>query len=90
MSVLWSLDSVRLGTLLVSVQDRCMVCAKCTIGTETILDASMVLQVTRLKCKLVLVYLEIVLILTQDRCTVCAKHTISSKITSDAPNCTLR
>jgi hypothetical protein len=30
---------VRLETVLVLVQDRCMVCAKCTIGSEIILDA---------------------------------------------------
>jgi hypothetical protein len=30
---------VRLKTVLVSVQDRCMVCAKCTIGLEIVLDA---------------------------------------------------
>ena len=30
---------VRLGTVLVSVQDRCMVCAKCIIGSEIVLDA---------------------------------------------------
>ena len=36
-------------------------------------------KVTRLKCKLVLVCLEIVLVLTQDRCTVCAEHTIGSE-----------
>ena len=36
--------SVRLEIVLVSVQDRCMVCAKRTIGLETILDAPMVLQ----------------------------------------------
>ena len=35
--------SVRLETMLVSGQDRCMVCAKRTIGSETILDAPMVL-----------------------------------------------
>ena len=35
--------SVRLEMVLVSVQDRCMVCAKRTIGPETILDAPMVL-----------------------------------------------
>jgi len=29
--------------VLVSVQDRCMVCTKRTIGSETILDAPMVL-----------------------------------------------
>ena len=28
-----------LETVLVSVQDRCMVCAKCTIGLQIILDA---------------------------------------------------
>ena len=31
------------GTVLVLVQDRCKVCAKRTIGSETVLDASMVL-----------------------------------------------
>ena len=35
--------SVRLETVLVSVQDRCMVCFKCTIGSKTVLDAPMVL-----------------------------------------------
>ena len=35
--------SVCLEMVLVSVQDRCMVCAKHTIGPETILDAPMVL-----------------------------------------------
>ena len=35
--------SVSLEMVLVSVQDRCMVCAKHTIGPETVLDASMVL-----------------------------------------------
>jgi hypothetical protein len=34
---MWNLVSVRLETVLVSVQDRCMVCAKCTIGSEIIL-----------------------------------------------------
>ena len=33
---------VRLEMVLVSVQDRCVVCAKRTIGPETILDAPMV------------------------------------------------
>ena len=35
--------SVRLEMVLVSVQDRCMVCTKRTIGPETVLDAPMVL-----------------------------------------------
>ena len=37
--VMWNLVSVRLETVLVSVQDRCMVCAKRTIGSEIVLDA---------------------------------------------------
>jgi hypothetical protein len=31
--VLWNLSSIRLDTVLVSVQDRCMVCARCTVGS---------------------------------------------------------
>ena len=34
---------VRLEMVLESGQDRCMVCAKRTIGSETVLDAPMVL-----------------------------------------------
>jgi hypothetical protein len=37
--VVWNLISVYLEIVLVSVQDRCMVCAKHTIGLEIILDA---------------------------------------------------
>ena len=39
MWVVWNLISVRLETMLVSVQDSCMVCAKRTIGSEIVLDA---------------------------------------------------
>ena len=34
---------VHLEMVLVSLHDRCIVCAKCTIGLETVLDAPMVL-----------------------------------------------
>ena len=34
-----NLVSVRSETVLVSVQDSCMVCTKCTIGSEIVLDA---------------------------------------------------
>jgi hypothetical protein len=37
--VVWNLVSVRLEIVLVSVQDRCTVCTKRTIGLEIILDA---------------------------------------------------
>ena len=40
---MWNLVLVRLEAVLVSVQDRCMVCAKRNIGSETVLDAPMVL-----------------------------------------------
>jgi hypothetical protein len=39
MWVLWNLALVRLETELASVQDRCMVCVKRTIGSKIILDA---------------------------------------------------
>ena len=41
--VMWNLISVSLETVFLSVQDRCMVCAKRTLGLETVLDAPMVL-----------------------------------------------
>ena len=37
--VLWNLVSVRLEIVLVSVQDRCAIFTKRTIGSEIILDA---------------------------------------------------
>ena len=35
----WKLVSVHLETVLILMQDRCMVCAEYTIGSEIILDA---------------------------------------------------
>ena len=43
MWVLWNLVSDRLEIVLVSVDDRCTVCAKRTIGSDIILNALMVL-----------------------------------------------
>ena len=37
--VRWNLASFYLEIVLVSVQDRCMVCTRLTIGSEIILDA---------------------------------------------------
>ena len=88
--VMWNLVLVRLETVLVSVQDRCMVWAKRTIGSEIVWTHLMVPLVTRLKWKLVLVLLDIVLILTQDRCMVCVKRTIGLEIILDAPDGTPR
>jgi hypothetical protein len=36
---MWNLISVQLEILLVSVQDRCMVCAEYSIASEIVLDA---------------------------------------------------
>ena len=81
---------IRLETVLVSMQDRCMVCAKRTIGSETILDAPMVLLGDEAQVQAVSACLEIVLVLMQDRCTVCAERTIGSEIILDAPDGTSR
>ena len=43
MWVLWNLVSDRLEIVLVSVQVRCTVCAKCTIGSDIVFNASMVI-----------------------------------------------
>jgi hypothetical protein len=37
---MWNLVLVSLETVLVSVQDRCTVCAKCAMGSEIIFNAS--------------------------------------------------
>jgi hypothetical protein len=37
--VMWNLVSVHLDIVSVSMQDRCMVCARRTIGLEIVLDA---------------------------------------------------
>jgi hypothetical protein len=63
---MWNIVSVRLEILLVSVQERCTVCAKCTIRLEIFLDAlDGTLRLRGSSRKLISVRLEIVLILTQ-------------------------
>jgi hypothetical protein len=68
----------RFETVLASLQERCSVCIKSTIGSTVILDATVVLLGDEGLVELCLVRLEIVLILTQDRCTVCTERTIGS------------
>ena len=78
-------------TLLVFVQDRCMVCARRNIGSEIVLDAPD--GTTRLRGSSgssFSVYFEIVLTLMQDRCTICVERTIGLDIILDAPNGTPR
>jgi hypothetical protein len=90
MRLKWKLVSVRLETVLVSLQDRCTVCTKYTIASEIILDAPDGFLGARLNWKLVLVCLDIVLILILDRSTVCTERTVRSEIVLDAPDGTAR
>ena len=71
MWVMWNLTSFRLETVLVSVQDWCMVCTRRTIGLENRFGhTKWYFKVMRLRWKLDSVYLEIVQIFKQDRCMV--------------------
>jgi hypothetical protein len=85
-----NLVSVHLEMVLVSIQDKCIVCVKCTIGLGIVLDHPMVQLGDEAQLKAHLVCLEIVLILMRDRCTVCAERTIGSEIVLDAPDRTHR
>ena len=87
---MWNVDSVRLEAVLVSVQDSCTVCAKCTIAQKCFGRTRRYSYVTRLKWKLDSVCLEILLILTLARCTVYAECTIGLDVVLDAPNGTPR
>ena len=71
--------SVRLEVVLLSVQDRCTVCAKRTIGFETILDALMVLLGDEAQVQARFGLFRDSTSLMQDRCTVCAERTIGSE-----------
>jgi hypothetical protein len=53
----------------VSVQDRCMACAKHIIGSQSFWTHPMVLLRDKAQVEASSVHMEIVLILTQNRCT---------------------
>jgi hypothetical protein len=82
---MWNLTSFHLETVLMSVQDRCIVCVKHTIGSQIILDAPDGTPRWGGSSESS-VYLNIVLILMQNRRTACVKHTIGLKIAVDAPD----
>jgi hypothetical protein len=75
-----------LETVLVSVQDRCTVCAKRTKAQISFWMHWIVHLGDELKWKLVLVHFEAVLVSMQEWCTICAKRTIGSEIILDAPD----
>jgi hypothetical protein len=74
----------------VSVQDRCMVCAKRTIGSVIVLGTPGGTQGEKAQVEPRLVLWEIMLILTQDRCIVYDEHTVGSAIILEAPDETPR
>jgi hypothetical protein len=59
--VLWNLVLIYFKTVLVSVQDRCTVCTKHTIGIEIVLEAPAVLLGDEGLVEIYLGHLEIVL-----------------------------
>jgi len=81
-----NLVSVRLEIVLASVKDRCMVCAKCIVVSEVILDALMVLLGDEAQVDARFGPFGDVQIFMQDRCMVYAKCTMCSAIILDAPN----
>jgi uncharacterized membrane protein len=87
---MWNLVLVHLKIVLVSVQDRCMVCAKHTVGSEIVLDAPNSTPMWQAQVDALFSSFDIVLIMTQDRCKVCAEHTIGSENILAAPDGTPR
>ena len=81
---MWNLASFRLETVLVSVQDRCVVCTRHTIGSEIVLDALHCTLGDKAQLEARFGLLDIGLIMTQDRCTVCVEHTVGTEIVLDA------
>ena len=75
---MWNLILYRLETVLVSVQDRCTVCAKHPIGSEIILDAPNVHLGDEAQLVARFGPLGDSVILMQDRCTVCTERTIGT------------
>ena len=59
-----------------SVQDRCTVCAKRTIGLDNVINAPMLLLGDEAQ--------------VEAHCAVCAQHTIGSEIILDSPDETPR
>jgi hypothetical protein len=78
MRLKWKLNPVRLEIVTTLTQDRCTVCAECTIDSEIILDAPDGTLVMWAMWNLVSVHLERVLVSVQDRYMVCVKHIIGS------------
>jgi hypothetical protein len=72
--------------VLMSVQDRCTICAKCTIGSGIVLDTPMVLLGDEAQVEAHFCPFGDSANIDKDGCTVCAERTIGSKIILDAPD----
>ena len=69
-----NLVSINLEIVLVSAQDRCMVCTECNTGVEIALGTP------GWYSKVMYVKLKLVLVSARDRCTVCAECTSGMEI----------
>jgi hypothetical protein len=88
---MWNLVFVSLETVVVSVQDRCTVCVKHTIGSEkSFWTRPMVLLGDEAQVEARFITFSDSAILTLDRCTICAECTIGSEIILDTPDETPR
>jgi hypothetical protein len=83
MWVVWNLISEHLEIVLASVQDRCTVCAECTMSSKSFWTHPKSTSVTWVIWNLISILFEIVLALVQDRCMVFDKRTIGSEIVSE-------
>ena len=87
--VLWNHVSDHLEIVLVSVEDRCLVCAKRCIGSDIVFNVPMVLLGDEAQVEAPFSPFGDSAILTQDRCVVCVKP-IGSEIILDTPDGTPR
>jgi hypothetical protein len=71
---------VHLEIVLISAQDRCVVCAKCTMAWKSFWAQAMVLLGDVGQVEAHFSPFGNVLMLAQDRCTVCAKCTMAMEI----------
>ena len=73
-----------------SVQDRCVVCTRHTIGSEIVLDALHCTLGDKAQVEARFGLSDIELMLRQDRCKVCVERTIRSEIILDSHDGTPR
>jgi hypothetical protein len=77
--VVWNLVLVRLETMLVSVQDRCMVCTEHTIGMKSFWTYSVRLLGDEAQVKARFGLFVDSATLMQDWCMVCVERTVGTK-----------